>query len=264
MGVVNVTPDSFSDGGRYLATRDAIAHGMSLAAHGADIVDVGGESTRPGSEAIAAGAEIDRVLPVVSALAAAGVVVSVDTSKAEVALVAIGAGAEIVNDVTSFGDPDMASACVASEVGVVLMHMQGTPQTMQVDPTYGDVVAEVAGYLERRAATAIEAGVASDRICIDPGIGFGKTFEHNLELLANLSSLTDGPHPVLVGPSRKHFLSRIMELHGREGLSERPDAATGAVVATSIWQGAAVIRVHDVESAADVGRVADAIVRSDR
>ncbi len=263
MGVVNVTPDSFSDGGLFLAPEAAIAHGLEHMNDGADIIDVGGESTRPGADDVPVAEELDRVLPVVEALAAEGAAVSVDTSKADVARAALEAGAEIINDVTSLGDPAMAGVCADAACGVVLMHMQGTPTTMQDDPVYEDVVREVAGYLDDRAEAAVSAGIRSDRICVDPGIGFGKTVQHNLALLGNLGRLTASGRPVLVGPSRKRFISHILDdqMVGAVAAADR-DPATGAVVATSIAQGAAIIRVHNVRSALEVARIADAIVRA--
>jgi dihydropteroate synthase len=257
MGVVNVTPDSFSDGGRWFDTSAAVRHGMAMIAAGADLIDVGGESTRPGAEAVEAADELRRVLPVVEALAGAGAVVSIDTSKAVVAESALAAGAAVVNDVTALGDRDMAGVVAEAEAGVVLMHMQGTPRTMQEDPHYDDVVAEVRDHLTSRAARAADAGVGRDRICIDPGIGFGKNLEHNLELLRRLPALTDTGYPVLVGASRKSFLAGIL---GDLPVRER-DVPTVAAHVLAIAGGAAVIRVHEVVGGLRSARVADAIVR---
>jgi dihydropteroate synthase len=262
MGILNVTPDSFSDGGRFSTVDEAVAAGRVLWDAGADIVDVGGESTRPGAHPVAVEEELDRVIPVVAALAGGGVVVSVDTSKAAVASAAIEAGAEIVNDVTSFGDPEMAEVCGALGAGVVVMHMQGTPRTMQVAPHYEDVVAEVAAFVEGRALVAREAGVDAERICVDPGIGFGKSFEHNLTLLANLERLVAGDHPVLLGASRKRFLGAILDDAGVEAALDGRDAATSATTAFAIKAGVAVVRVHNVPMALEVARTADAIVRA--
>jgi dihydropteroate synthase len=267
MGVVNVTPDSFSDGGAFAGTAGtdheaAIAHGSALWSEGADIVDVGGESTRPGAAAVPADEEMARVVPVIAALTAAGVVVSVDTSKPEVAAAALEAGAHAVNDVTAFGHPDMARVCADADAGAVLMHMKGTPRTMQDNPTYGDVVGEVADYLRLRAEAAVAAGVAPDHLCLDPGIGFGKTFDHNLELLARLDELVKLGYPLLVGTSRKRFLGMVL---GDAGLTTEPadrDPATAATVALAVSAGAAGVRVHDVNSAVQSARVADAIVRT--
>ena len=261
MGIVNVTPDSFSDGGRWFDPDAAAAHGLAMTVAGTDIVDVGGESTRPGAEPVSVGEEIRRVAPVIATLAAAGVVVSVDTAKVPVAEAAVAAGAEIVNDVTALRSPAMAEFCADAEVGVVLMHMQGTPRTMQASPHYTNVVADVHRFLEARAEAAIAAGIGADRICLDPGIGFGKTVEHNLRLLAGLATLTSGDHPILIGTSRKRFLGSILETGGGTPDVAGRDRATAATVVASILAGAAVVRVHDVAAALDAGRVADAIVR---
>jgi dihydropteroate synthase len=241
MGIVNVTPDSFSDGGLYLDPEAAIEHGRALLEEGADILDVGGESTRPGAAEVPASEEIERVVPVIGVLAAAGARVSVDTSKAEVAAAAIDAGAALVNDVTALGDPDMASLCAERGVGLVLMHMQGTPRTMQEDPTYGDVVEDVKAFLAERVEAAVAAGVDEDAIWVDPGIGFGKTVDHNLELLRRLGELTALGRPVLIGTSRKSFLGKITGA----GVEER---LGGSVVSAmlGVQQGAAAVRVHDV------------------
>lgn len=260
MGVLNVTPDSFSDGGVHATAEEAVTHGIAMRDAGADVVDVGGESTRPGADAVPAAEEIGRVLPVVAALAAESVVVSIDTSKPDVARACIDAGAQIVNDVTALGAEGMAELCAESGVGVILMHMRGTPRTMQDDPTYDDVVADVAAFLAQRARSVQAAGVAVDRIAIDPGIGFGKTTAHNLTLLAHLDRLTALGFPVVVGTSRKRFLGEI--LGGRPPAGR--DVATAATVVSSILKGAAVVRVHDVPSALDAARTADAIVRAGR
>jgi dihydropteroate synthase len=267
MGVVNVTPDSFSDGGVFatVAGTDheaAIAHGLALWNGGADIVDVGGESTRPGAVGVSLDEEISRVVPVVAGLAAADVIVSVDTSKPEVAFAALEAGAHVVNDVTAFGHPDMARVCAERGAGAVLMHMQGSPGTMQDDPTYGDVVGEVGDYLMRRATAAVAAGIPPENICLDPGIGFGKTFDHNLELLARLGELAGRGFPVLVGASRKRFLGTILEAAGIRTEAMERDPATAATVALAVAAGAAAVRVHDVKSAVQSARIADAIVRT--
>jgi dihydropteroate synthase len=257
MGVLNVTPDSFSDGGRFQEHGSAIAGGIAMAGIGADIVDVGGESTRPGSDPAEADEEIRRVVPVVSALADRGIVVSIDTSKAEVAAAALDAGAEIVNDVTALGDPDMAGVVAEAAAGLVLMHMLGTPRTMQDDPRYDDVVADVREFLIGRAAVALAAGVARDRIAVDPGIGFGKTVGHNLELLAGVPALAGSGYPVVIGASRKSFLTALL---GPLDPEDR-DAPTAAAHVMAIAGGAAVIRVHDVVVGLRTARVADAIVR---
>ena len=244
MGVVNVTPDSFSDGGRWFGADAAVAHGLALVAAGADLLDVGGESTRPGADPVDADAEAERVLPVVARLAAeTGVPVSVDTAKAEVADAAVGAGARIVNDVTAGRDPAMFGVVARRGVGLVAMHMQGEPRTMQDDPRYGDVVGEVAAFLRGRLDAAVAAGVPPAAVAVDPGIGFGKTTAHNLALLARLDDLVAGVGaPVVLGTSRKRFLGEISD-------SPEPLARDDATLATTVWAaglGVAVVRVHDV------------------
>jgi dihydropteroate synthase len=255
MGVVNVTPDSFSDGGLYLDPAAAIEHGKELVDDGAAILDVGGESTRPGAAEVAVEEELRRVEPVVAGLAPLGVEISVDTSKAVVAEAAIEAGATIVNDVTALrGDPAMAGLVAERGVGVVLMHMAGDPRTMQVNPEYGDVVAEVRDFLAARLAAAVAAGIAAERIWLDPGIGFGKTDQHNFELLRGLGELTALGRPVLVGTSRKSFIGRT------DGSAT--DDRLGGTIATSILAataGASVLRVHDVRELAEALTVASAV-----
>jgi dihydropteroate synthase len=247
VGVVNITPDSFSDGGRFLDPQDAIAHGRRLAAEGAAIVDVGGESTRPGAEPVSAAAELERVLPVIEGLVADGIAVSVDTSKAEVAREALAAGAVLVNDVTALrGDAGMAAVVAEAGADLCLMHMLGEPRTMQDDPRYDDVVGEVESFLAERAAAAVAAGIARERIALDPGIGFGKTIEHNLALLRALPRLA-ALGPLLLGVSRKRFLGAIT---GRDVASDRVAASTAA----ALWcyrGGAHLLRVHDVRATAD-------------
>jgi len=257
MGVVNVTPDSFSDGGLYADGAAAIAHGRSLFAEGADLVDVGGESTRPGAGAVTADQELERVHPVIAELAAVGPV-SVDTSKAEVAAAAIAVGAEVINDVTSLSEPAMADVAAASGVGLVLMHMQGTPRTMQDDPQYTDVVEEVVSLLVDRARTAEDAGVQASKISIDPGIGFGKSVDHNLELLANLDRLVATGYAVTLGTSRKRFLGALT---GIQAAADR-DAATAATVALGVAAGVGVVRVHNVAMGLQAARTASAIVNA--
>lgn len=242
MGVLNVTPDSFSDGGHYLDEEAAVRHGLSLAASGALIVDVGGESSRPGSERVPAKLELDRVLPVVRQLAAQGVTISIDTTKPEVAAAALEAGAALVNDISGLRSDAMLALCVERQVPVVLMHMQGEPQTMQIAPHYGNVTAEVARYLQEQAARAEQAGVPG--VIIDPGIGFGKTAAHNLELLQRLAELAELGWPLLVGASRKSLLA---ELTGQESPEGR-DAASLAVHLYAAQQGAALVRAHDVSA----------------
>ncbi len=257
MGVVNVTPDSFSDGGRFLDARAAIAHGRRLAREGAGILDVGGESTRPGAEAVAEAEQLRRIVPVVEGLAGTGAEVSVDTTRAAVARGALDAGATIVNDVTALrGDPALAELVAERGARLCLMHMRGEPRTMQDDPRYDDVVDDVRAFLEERVAVAVAAGVADDRIWVDPGIGFGKTVEHNLELLRRLDELVALDRPVVVGTSRKAFLGRIT---GREPEGRLPGTIATNVLALA--RGAAVFRVHDVAPVADALRVAAATLR---
>lgn len=257
MGVLNTTPDSFSDGGSYLATGEAVRHGRRLVAEGADIIDVGGESTRPGAEPVPPEVELRRVLPVVEELAAGGAVVSIDTMKPEVAGACIEAGARIVNDVTGLESEEMSALVAESGAGVVIMHMRGTPRTMQDAPEYGDVVGEVVAFLEGRMSRAVRAGVDVGRIAVDPGIGFGKTVEHNLTLLDRLGDLGELGRPIVVGTSRKRFLG---EITGRADPAERDDASAVSA-ALAVMRGAHVVRVHDVASTREAVRVAWAIVR---
>jgi dihydropteroate synthase len=258
MGVVNVTPDSFSDGGLYFDSGTAVEHGRVLAASGAAILDVGGESTRPGAEAVPAEEELRRVVPVIEGLAAlgSGAAISVDTSKAAVAAAALDAGATIVNDVTALrGDPAMAALVAERDAGVVLMHMAGDPRTMQVDPRYDDVVAEVREFLAERLAFATGAGIEAERIWLDPGIGFGKTAEHNFELLRALPELATLGRPLVVGTSRKSFI-------GRTDGSDT-DERLGGTIATSVLaaaSGAAILRVHDVAEMSQALRMASAVL----
>ena len=244
MGIVNVTPDSFSDGGQFLDPAAAVDHGLRLVDHGADILDVGGESTRPNSAPVDAAEELRRVMPALSALCRrAAVPVSIDTSKAAVAREAVAAGAQAINDVTALtADPAMLDVVARSGVGVCVMHMRGTPQTMQDDPAYGDVVREVMDYLRARRDALVAAGIEPERIALDPGIGFGKTTQHNLALLANAWRLHELGCPVLVGHSRKGFIGKVL------GDASRPDPVAGSIgVALSLArQGVQVLRVHDV------------------
>ncbi len=263
IGILNVTPDSFSDGGLFLDPGLAIAHGRELAEEGADVLDVGGESTRPGAEAVDAGEELRRVGPVVEALAGPagpGIPVSIDTSKAAVAKAAIAAGASIVNDVTALSaDPEIAAVCASGGVEVCLMHMQGTPRTMQENPTYGDVVDDVKAFLAERTEFAISHGIHEDRIWIDPGIGFGKTVEHNLELLRRLGELRELGRPILVGTSRKSFIGKLT--------GAPVDRRLGGTIASCVlayMNGAAGLRVHDVGPIREALTVAEAILDPER
>ena len=245
MGIVNVTPDSFSDGGQFLEAQAAIAHGRSLIAEGAEIVDVGGESTRPGAEPVSSEDELARVLPVIDGLAAApaGAQISIDTSKAAVARAALAAGSSLVNDVSALrADPEMAAVVADSGAECCLMHMLGEPRTMQQHPHYDDVVDDVKAFLEARLAAAVGAGIEEQRVLLDPGIGFGKTIEHNLELLRRLGELSSLGRPIVIGTSRKSFLGRIA---GGAGASERL-AGTLATNVLALERGASVFRVHDV------------------
>jgi dihydropteroate synthase len=259
MGVLNVTPDSFSDGGRYLEAEAAVAHGLRLTQEGADLIDVGGESTRPGAEPVGEQEELRRVLPVVERLAAAvEAPLSIDTSKAEVARRAFEAGAGFLNDVTALaGDPAMAELAAGAGVDVCLMHMKGTPRTMQEDPRYGDVVAEVAAFLEQRLQFATSRGIAEERIWLDPGIGFGKALEHNLELLRRLDEIVALGRPVLVGASRKRFIGALT---GKPETQRLGGSLAAALIAFE--RGAAMLRVHDVAATRDAIDVFGATVES--
>lgn len=256
MGILNVTPDSFSDGGRYFDPQKAVAHGVRLAEEGADIIDIGGESSRPGARAVSVDEEIERVLPVIRGLRRLlSIPLSVDTYKAQVARAALEEGADVVNDVSALRfDPDMISLVAREKAPVVLMHMQGTPRTMQHDPHYGDVLREVTAFLQSRVQTALEAGVEEDNIVIDPGIGFGKNLDHNLALLRGLMALASLGRPIVVGPSRKTFIGRIL---GADP-DNRLEGSLAASVA-SVLAGANMIRVHDVKESRRAIRVADSL-----
>ena len=251
MAIVNVTPDSFSDGGQHHSTQTALSHAERMLAEGAQILDIGGESTRPGAPPVSVQQELDRVLPVVTKLAARGHCVSIDTRKAEVMRESIAAGASIVNDVTALAAPGAVEACAASEVGVVLMHMQGQPDTMQAAPSYVDVVQEVSEFLRARAAVCAAAGIARERIVLDPGFGFGKTMEHNVELTRHLAELVALGFPLLAGWSRKGTLGRLT---GRTVATERVYASVAAALAC-VAQGARIVRVHDVAATVDALKV---------
>jgi dihydropteroate synthase len=267
MGVVNVTPDSFSDGGRFLDSRAAIDQGLRLAAAGADIIDVGGESTRPFSEPVPADEEIQRVVPVIAALAKTiRIPISIDTTKAAVARRALEAGAAMINDITALrSDPGLGALAAESGVPVVLMHMQGEPRIMQVAPRYDDLVAEIRLFLQQAADAAEERGVPRARLIVDPGIGFGKTAEHNLELIRRLPEFAGLGLPLLVGPSRKAFIRRLVKPEGDQDISpDHPAVETGtqAAVAAAILKGAHIVRVHDVANTLATVKVADAIMNS--
>ncbi|WP_351231724.1 dihydropteroate synthase [Streptomyces sp. NPDC002133] len=261
MGVVNVTPDSFSDGGRWFDTTAAVKHGLELVAEGADLIDVGGESTRPGATRVDEDEELRRVLPVVRGLAGEGVTVSVDTMRASVAAQAVAAGAVLVNDVSGgLADPQMIPAVAAAEVPFVVMHWRGFSEDMNSRAVYGDVVAEVVAELRERMDAVVTGGIAAERIVIDPGLGFAKHAEHDLALVAHLADLRALGRPLLVAASRKRFLGRVLA----EGAATPPparerDAATAAVSAIAAHEGAWAVRVHEVRATADAVRVARAV-----
>jgi dihydropteroate synthase len=258
MGILNVTPDSFSDGGRFFDPETAVSRGIEMVGDGADIIDIGGESTRPGSDPVSIEDEQERVVPVIKRLVAeVGVPISVDTRKHDVAEAALDVGATIVNDVTSGSDPEMFRLVRDSGAGMVLMHMKGEPKTMQESPRYDDVVREVHHYLGARVRAAVGAGVEWDRLCIDPGLGFGKTTAHSLRLMKETEALLDIGRPVLVGPSRKSFIGDAL---GTE-VGERMEGTAGAV-AYMVASGAHIVRVHDVKELTRVVRVVDAILRA--
>jgi dihydropteroate synthase len=249
MGILNVTPDSFSDGGQFQLVENAVARALQMEADGADIIDIGGESTRPGAEPVALDEELRRTIPVIRELATQiRIPISIDTTKAEVARQALEAGAEIVNDISGLTfDPDMLEVCRLHDAGICLMHIQGTPQTMQQNPTYGDVVREVTEFLQQQVDRCLMAGILPERMSVDPGIGFGKTAEHNLQLLKSVARLQqDLQRPVLIGHSRKRFLSKIL---GRS-VEERESGTIGVSIALA-EQGVDILRIHDVRSVRD-------------
>jgi dihydropteroate synthase len=257
MGVLNVTPDSFSDGGRFFDRDKAVEHGLRMAAEGAAVIDIGAESTRPGAEPVSAEEQIKRAVPVIEKLAnSVRVPISIDTSDAAVAQAAMEAGAAMINDVTALGDERMARAAAEGEAAVVLMHMRGTPATMQKDAVYADVVAEVLGFLLARAKRAQEFGIPAERIFIDPGIGFGKTLEHNLMLLRNIDRFVASGYKTVVGTSRKKFIGTIT---GKDNPQDRI-FATAATVSLCAAAGVSIVRVHDVAEMADVVKVVSAII----
>ena len=257
MGIVNVTPDSFSDGGKFNNTDKAVAHAMQLVEQGADILDIGGESTRPGATPVPLDEELNRVIPVIKALVKAGVPLSIDTYKPEVMRTAIDAGVDIVNDVCALQEDGALENVAASEVGVCLMHMQGRPQTMQADPQYQEVVAEVTSFLAARLKAAEQAGIARERIVLDPGFGFGKRTEHNLTLLNQLSSLQSLGLPLLIGLSRKSVLGQFVG----SGVDERIYASIAASV-VSVMKGASIVRVHDVKPTVDALKIVSAVMKN--
>jgi len=257
MGVLNVTPDSFSDGGSYLNVQSAVTHALAMLDEGADILDIGGESTRPGADVVEEAEELRRVIPVIERLRGqTQALISVDTMKAEVARAALAAGADIINDVNGLRDPDMLKAVAASDAGVVVMHMQGVPRTMQASPVYKDVVREVAAFFQERLITLAEAGIEPERVAIDPGFGFGKSLEHNLALLSGLTELDRSGRPLVVGVSRKSMIATLL---GEKAMAKRH----WPTVALTAWMreaGAHVVRVHEVRPNAEAMRMVEAIV----
>ncbi len=264
MGILNATPDSFSDGGRFYTFETAVQQGLKLVEDGAHILDIGGESSRPFAATVSEQEELDRVIPVIKALSKQiPVPISIDTVKSGVAKQALDAGASIINDISSFEkDPAMAELAAQRQVPVILMHMKGTPKTMQVSPDYDDLMTEITTYLAARADYAVKKGVKKEHIILDPGIGFGKTVEHNLVLINHLEKISALGFPILVGPSRKSFIQKI--LSGKENASVGPDHirteyGTLAAVAASIMKGAHIVRVHDVEKLTSFSRILDSI-----
>ncbi|MFC4992773.1 dihydropteroate synthase [Rubritalea tangerina] len=260
VGILNVTPDSFSDGGQYLDIPLAVQHAIGMLQEGAEIIDIGGESTRPGAAKVTEEEELARVLPVIRALReASNCLISIDTSKAEVARQAIEAGADIVNDVTGLkGDVNMAKVCAQTDVGVIVMHMQGSPDTMQDQPVYEDVLREVRKYFEERYRTLTKLGVNPQCLCFDPGIGFGKTLDHNLQLLHGLSTLQVNNRPVMLGVSRKSMIGKVL------GLEDAEDRDTGTVALTSMGRlaGAQLHRVHEIRRNYEAMRMAEAVLHN--
>lgn len=259
MGILNVTPDSFYDGGVHFKAETAVEHALRMADDGADIIDIGGESTRPGSEPVSIEEEIRRTIPVIKAIAKkVNLPISIDTYKSEVAQRAMDAGASVVNDISGLrSDPDMPKVVARYKVPVVIMHIKGKPKDMQVNPVYDALIPEIMDYLRVSIRIALDAGIREDMIIIDPGIGFGKTFDHNLEIIKNLHEFTLLQKPILIGPSRKAFIGKIL---GDAPASERLEG-TAAAVAISIMNGANIVRVHDVKEMSKVAKVADAIKR---
>ena len=260
MGILNITPDSFSDGGLYLEHERAIAHGLELIESGADIIDIGGESTRPGADPVPLEEELHRVIPVIEGIRKeSDVMISVDTYKAQVAEAALAAGAGMINDISALRfDEEMIDVLLKHDVPIVLMHMQGTPRTMQEDPQYNNVVSDIIEFLRERIAAATAAGIPRERLIVDPGIGFGKLLQHNLEILRRLDELRALGRPILIGPSRKSFIGQLTGAPVEERLP-----GTIASLVLGIMKGADIIRVHDVREARQAVQVADAIIRGD-
>jgi dihydropteroate synthase len=260
MGVINITPDSFSDGGLYLEKNKAVSRGLELVSQGSDIIDIGGESSRPGSHPVSLDEEMQRIIPVITSLRKkTDVLISVDTTKSEVARAALDEGADIINDISSFRfDPKMPLLAAERDVPVILMHMKGTPRTMQIDPVYEDLFGEISGFLQERISAALACGIKKEKIIIDPGIGFGKKLKHNLAVINHLSFLEPLDRPVLMGISRKSFIGKILNLPPEDRLE---GTIAGAVL--SILNGAHILRVHDVEGIRRAVQVAEAIVNED-
>ena len=258
MGVLNITPDSFSDGGLFFNREKAIEHGLAMAREGADIIDIGGESTRPYSESVSEEEEMERVIPVIEALKqGTGIVLSIDTCKAEVARHALRAGASMINDISALRfDPGMVEVAAEEGVPLVLMHMKGTPGSMQENPAYDALMPEIFDFLEGRIEYAVKKGVKRDMIIVDPGIGFGKTFDHNLEIIRELNRLSLLERPILLGSSRKAFLGHILDAEPRDR-----DTGTMATVTAGILNGAHIVRVHNLKMALETAKVTDAIKR---
>jgi len=264
MGILNATPDSFSDGGRFNTFETAVQQGLKLAKEGAHILDIGGESSRPFAAPVSEQEELDRVIPVIEALSKQiHIPISIDTVKSSVAKKALDAGASIINDISAFEkDPAMADLAAERQVPVILMHMKGTPETMQVNPDYEDLMTEITSYLASRAEVAVKKGIRKDRIILDPGIGFGKTVEHNLVLINHLEKIIALGFPVLLGPSRKSFIQKILSEKQKIPVGPdhiRTEYGTLAAVAASIMKGAHIVRVHDVEKLTSFSRILDSI-----
>jgi len=260
MGILNVTPDSFSDGGEFIAADAAVAHALRMIEDGADVIDVGGESTRPGAEPVSLGQELERVIPVIAGIrAGTDALISVDTYKVEVARSAIEAGADIVNDISGLtGDPGMAALVAEKRIPAIIMHIKGTPRDMQIEPQYDDLMGEICAFLDRQLRAATEAGIAREMLIVDPGFGFGKTPEHNLEIVRRLRELKCLGRPILLGPSRKSTIGKIL---GGLLPHERIEG-TGAMIALAIANGANMVRVHDVKAMVRVAKVADAVSKT--
>ena len=258
MGVLNVTPDSFADGGRYLKKEKAIEHALAMAGDGADIIDIGGESTRPYSKKISLDEELDRVIPVIQALRQElKIPISIDTCKAEVARQALGAGASIINDISALRfDPEMILIAAEAGVPVVLMHIKGTPSDMQVNPTYDDLIPEIIDFLKNAIDHAVKGGIKKEMIIVDPGIGFGKSFDHNLDIIKGLAAFSSLERPVLLGTSRKAFIGHILDKEADER-----DTGTMATIAAGVMNGAKIVRVHNVKKALETVKIIDAIGR---